>query len=106
MSNNIQIKSLHQIIEQLEKRLEHLEVKGEVGDVKIQSAVPTPHACYVVRIMLTIVLMGLRCYMISFQLGEWPGRKYTIEYRMDTLTIVSMETLFLSIFNISSKQEI
>ena len=34
MSNNIQIKSLHQIIEQLEKRLEHLEVKGKVGDFK------------------------------------------------------------------------
>ena len=32
--------------------------------------------------MLTIVLMGLRRYMISFQLGEWPGRKYTIECRM------------------------
>ena len=45
MSNNIQIKSLHQIIEQLEKRLEQLEVKGEVGDVQIQSTVPTPHAC-------------------------------------------------------------
>ena len=54
-----------------------------------------------------IVLMGLRHYMISFQLGEWPGRKYTIEYRMDTLTIVSMEKFyFLSIFNICSKQEI
>ena len=53
-----------------------------------------------------IVLMGLRRYMISSQLGEWLGRKYTIEYRMDTLTIVSMEKPFLSIFNIFSKQEI
>ena len=39
--------------------------------------------------------------------GEWPGRKYAIEYGMDTLTIiVSMEKLYLSIFDIFSKQEI
>ena len=33
-----EIKSLHQIIEQLERRLEQLEVKGEVGDVHVQQA--------------------------------------------------------------------
>ena len=33
-----EIKSLHQIIEQLEKRLEQLEVKGEFGEVHIQPA--------------------------------------------------------------------
>ena len=36
-----EIKSLHQIIEQLEKRLEQLEVKGEFGEVQIQPPCPT-----------------------------------------------------------------
>ena len=40
-----EIKSLHQIIEQLEKRIEPLEAKGEFGEVQIQSSVPTLHAC-------------------------------------------------------------
>ena len=38
-------KSLHQIIEQLEKRLEQLEVKGEFVEVQTQPAVPTLQAC-------------------------------------------------------------
>ena len=38
-----EIKSLHWLIEQLEKRLQHLEAKGELGGVKIQPAVPTLH---------------------------------------------------------------
>ena len=38
-----EIKSLHLIIEQLEKRLEQLEVKGEFVEVQIQPAVPTLH---------------------------------------------------------------
>ena len=40
-------KSLHQKIEQLEKRLEQLaiEVKGEFVEVQTQSTVPTLHAC-------------------------------------------------------------
>ena len=40
-----EIKSLHQIIEHLEKRLEQLEVKGEFGEVQIQLAVPTIQTC-------------------------------------------------------------
>ena len=40
-----EIKSLHQIIEQLETRLEQLEVKGEFGEVEIQPEVPTLHPC-------------------------------------------------------------
>ena len=39
-----EIKS-HQIIEQLEKRVEQLEVKGEFVEVQIQPAVPVLHAC-------------------------------------------------------------
>ena len=38
------IKSLHQIIKQLEWKLEQLEVKGKFGEVQIQSAVITLHA--------------------------------------------------------------
>ena len=50
LENNVkvsqeEIKSLHLIIEQLEKRLEQLEVNGEFGEVQIQPAVPTLHAC-------------------------------------------------------------
>ena len=40
-----EIKSLHQMIEQLEKRLEPLEVKGEFGEIHIQPVVPTLYAC-------------------------------------------------------------
>ena len=40
-----EIKSLHQLAEQLEKRLQQLEVKGEFGEVQIQPGVPTLHAC-------------------------------------------------------------
>ena len=40
-----EIMSLHQMIEQLEKRLEPLEAKGEFGEIQIQPAVPTLHAC-------------------------------------------------------------
>ena len=44
-----EIKSLHQIIDQLEKRLEQLEVKGEFVEVQIQpyssTTAPTLHAC-------------------------------------------------------------
>ena len=40
-----EIKSLHQIIQQLEKRLQILEANGEFGEVQIQPAVPTLHAC-------------------------------------------------------------
>ena len=37
-----EIRSLHQIMEQMEKRLEQLETKGELGEVQIQPLVPTP----------------------------------------------------------------
>ena len=40
-----EMKSLHQIIQHLEKRLQILEAKGEFGEVQIQPAVPTLHAC-------------------------------------------------------------
>ena len=40
-----EIELLQQIIVQLEKRLEQLEVKGEFGEVQIQPAVPNLHAC-------------------------------------------------------------
>ena len=40
-----EVKSLHQIIQQLEKRLQILEEKGEFGEVQIQPAVPILHVC-------------------------------------------------------------
>ena len=40
-----EMKSLHQIIQHLEKRLQILEAKGEFGEVQIQPAVPTLHTC-------------------------------------------------------------
>ena len=49
MEQQEEIKSLHQIIEHLEKRLEQLEVKGEFNEVQIQpyssTTAPTLHAC-------------------------------------------------------------
>ena len=39
------IESLHQVIGQLEKRLEQLEMKGEFGEVQIQPEVPTFDTC-------------------------------------------------------------
>ena len=38
------IKSLHQLIQHLEKRLQILEVNGEFGEVQIHLVVPTLHA--------------------------------------------------------------
>ena len=43
--SQVEIKSLHQIIQQLEKRLEQLEANGEFDEVQIQPAVPILHAC-------------------------------------------------------------
>ena len=40
-----EMKSLHQIIQHLEKRLQILEEKGEFGEVQIQPAVPTLNVC-------------------------------------------------------------
>ena len=40
-----EMKSLHQIIQHLEKRLQILEAKGEFGEIQIQPAVSTLHAC-------------------------------------------------------------
>ena len=40
-----EIKSLHRIIEQLEKRVEPLEVKGEFGEAQLIPTVPTLHVC-------------------------------------------------------------
>ena len=43
--SQVEIKSLHQIIQHLEERLQILEAKGEFLQVQIQSAVPILHAC-------------------------------------------------------------
>ena len=40
-----EMKSLHQIIQHLEKRLQIVESKGEFGEVQIQPVVPILHAC-------------------------------------------------------------
>ena len=40
-----EIKSLHQIIEQVEKRLKQLEMKGEFDEVQVQPVGPTLHSC-------------------------------------------------------------
>ena len=56
------IESLHQIIEQLGKRLEQLEVKGKLNEVQIQPAVPTLHACLV---RASHLLMGILHCMMS-----------------------------------------
>ena len=40
-----EMKSLHQIIQHLEKRLQMLEENGEFDEIQIQPAVPIIHAC-------------------------------------------------------------
>ena len=40
-----EMKSLQQIIQKLEKRLQILEANGEFDEIQIQPAVPTLHAC-------------------------------------------------------------
>ena len=40
-----EMRSLHQIIQHLEGRLEQLEANGEFDEVQIQPVVPTLHAC-------------------------------------------------------------
>ena len=40
-----EMKALHQIIEQLEKRLEILEAKGEFSEVQLQPEAPVLHFC-------------------------------------------------------------
>ena len=79
-----EIKSLHHIIEHLEKRLEQLEVKGEFVEVQIQPAVPTLHACQSEPPFMG--LFHVRCH------PHWlVARKYTIKWRMVYSTLVSME---------------
>ena len=41
-----EIQTLHQIIQQLEKRIEPLELKGEFVEFQIQSAFPTLHSWF------------------------------------------------------------
>ena len=62
-----EIKSLHQIIEQLEKRLELLESKDEFGEFQIHPAVPIYSSCLLVRTILLLILvyMGLFHCMMS-----------------------------------------
>ena len=40
-----EIKALHQIIQQLKKRLQILETKGDIGEVQIITEFPTFHPC-------------------------------------------------------------
>ena len=55
-----EIKSLHQLTEQLEKRLQQLELKGEISEAQIQPANPY-FSCLLVRTIrqLTTDFMGL-----------------------------------------------
>ena len=57
-----EIKSLHQILEQLEMRLRSLETKGEFVEVQIQPAVPTLHAINI--ILVRIILLYVVCIYI------------------------------------------
>ena len=57
-----EIKSLHQILEQVEMRLRSLEAKGEFVEVQIQPAVPTLHA--VNTILVRIILLCVVCIYI------------------------------------------
>ena len=57
-----EIKSLHQILEQLEMRLRSLETKGEFVEVQIQPAVPTLHAVNI--ILFRIILLCVVCIYI------------------------------------------
>ena len=47
-----EIMSLHQMIEQLEKRLEPLEAKGEFGKAQTQPAVPTLVVTYLIFVVI------------------------------------------------------
>ena len=62
-----EIKSLHQIIEQFEKRLEQLEFKGEFGEVQIQPAVSMHSSYLLVRtiLLLTIVFRLINGLVMS-----------------------------------------
>ena len=57
-----EIKSLHQILEQVEMRLRSLETKGEFVEVQIQPAVPTLHAINI--ILVRIILLCVVCIYI------------------------------------------
>ena len=72
-----EIKSLHQKIDHLEKRLETLETKGKFCEVQIQSAFP----------ILQLILRN--SYRGSI-------RNYTIKYRIGNSTIVSTVKLISS----------
>ena len=68
-----EIKSLHKIIQKLEKRLEQLEANGEFGEVLIQPEVPTYSPCLLVKTILlpTIKFMSLSHCMMSPYIGKW-----------------------------------
>ena len=53
-----EMKSLHQIIQHLEKRLQILEAKGEFVEVQIQPAVPTLNVVSQDYLLLTIKFMS------------------------------------------------
>ena len=71
-----EIKSLHQIIKHLEKRLEQLEVKGEFDEVRIQPADSIFQSLLVGTIFLlkNKFLSLLHC-MISSHISKWQESK-------------------------------
>ena len=63
-----EINSLHQMIEQLGKRLQPLEVKGEFVEVQICTTCSPYSSCLVLRttLLLTTELLGFRhCMLVS-----------------------------------------
>ena len=74
-----EIKLLHNLVEQLEKRLEPLEEKGEIHCRGSNTTYSPYTSCLFVRsiLLLTIELMGLFLCMMSLYVGEWQ-EKYSI----------------------------
>ena len=56
-----EIMSLHQMMEQLEKRLEQLEVKGEFHEVEIQ-----PASSYLGLLVRTILQFNMECMGLQY----------------------------------------
>ena len=77
-----EIKSLHQMIEQLGKRLQSLEVKGEFVEVQICTTCSPCSSCLVLRptLLFTTELLGFRDCMLSLYVGEWEKIKSAIRF--------------------------
>ena len=76
-----EIKLLHNLVEQLEKRLEPLEEKGEIHCWCSNTTYSPYTPCLLVRsiLLLTIELMGLFHCMMSLYVSEWQEKYSTIE---------------------------